>query len=99
MKPMKGIPPVTHDPIGKRFEIRTDGCPAAFLHYLFVDEFVIFEHTFVPVELRGQGLAVHLVRAALGEARQRQWRVVPRCDYVADFITRHPEFSDLIDPE
>lgn len=95
---MKILPPVTHDLSEQRFVIRTNAGPPAYLRYTFADGLVIFEHTFVPDELRGQGLAAHLVRAALTEARQRHWRVIPRCEYVAGFIARHPEFADLIEP-
>jgi hypothetical protein len=59
---------------------------------------MVCTHTFVPPELRGRGLAEHLVRAALAEARQRGWRVVPACSYVATFMERHREFADLLSP-
>lgn len=95
---MKILPPVTHDLGGRCFVLRTDAGPSAALSYTPANGLVIFEHTFVPEELRGQGLAAHLVRSALTEARQRHWRVVPRCEYVAGFIARHPEFADLIEP-
>lgn len=95
---MKILPPVTHDLSERRFVIRTDAGPPACLRYSFAYGLVIFEHTFVPDELRGQGLAAHLVRTALTEARQRHWRVIARCEYVAGFIARHPEFADLIEP-
>jgi predicted GNAT family acetyltransferase len=71
----------------------------AFLSYSFNGNRVIFEHTFVPTELSGKGVAANLVRTALEEARQRGWRVVPRCSYVAAFIKRNPQFADLIAPE
>jgi predicted GNAT family acetyltransferase len=92
------IPPVIHDASERRFEIRIGTGPTAFLSYTFGDDLVIFEHTEVPAELRGQGLAAHLARAALNEARQRHWRIIPRCEYVAGFIARHREFADLIAP-
>lgn len=95
---MKTLPPVTHDCGEQRFVIRTNAGPPAYLRYTFADGRVIFEHTFVPNELRGQGLAAHLVRTALTEARQRHWQVIPRCEYVVGFIARHPEFADLTEP-
>jgi hypothetical protein len=42
-------------------------------------------------------MATTLVRAALREARQRRWKIVPRCSYVAGFIERNPEFADLVE--
>ena len=91
--------PVVHNVSLRRFEDQTgDGSPS-FLSYTFEGDCVVFEHTFVPDELRGKGIAANLARAALEEARQRRWRVVPRCSYVAAFIKRHPEFADLVDRE
>jgi hypothetical protein len=57
---------------------------------------VCFDHTFVPDEFRGQGVAAALVREALEEARRRHWRIVPQCSCVAAFLGRHPEFADLV---
>lgn len=88
--------PVTHDVNVRRFEVRAGDGPSSFLSYTFEGDRVVFDHTFVPDELRGRGIAANLVRAALNEARQRRWRIVPRCSYVAAFIKRHPEFADLV---
>jgi predicted GNAT family acetyltransferase len=90
---------MTHNEINQRFEIRAGDEPVSFLSYIFEGDCVVFDHTFVPVALRGRGLAEKLVRAALKEARQRRWRIVPRCSYVAAFIKRNPEFADLVNRE
>ena len=81
----------------QRFESQAGDAPLAFLSYTHEAEHVILDHTFVPEELRGQGMAATLVRAALDEARQRRWKIVPRCSYVAGFIERNPEFADLVE--
>jgi uncharacterized protein len=57
---------------------------------------MVFTHTLVPPELRGRGIAEHLVRAALAEARTQGRQVVPACSYVAKFIERHAEYRDLL---
>ncbi|MCP5229449.1 phosphoenolpyruvate--protein phosphotransferase [Accumulibacter sp.] len=89
------LPPVAHDVARQRFESQVgDGRPAS-VSYLFEGDRVILNRTFVPDELRGHGIAAELVRFALNEARQRHWKIVPRCSYVASFIERHPEFADL----
>lgn len=88
------IPAVTHNAEQQRFELQT--APPAFLSYTREGNRVIMDHTYVPDELRGRGLAADLVRAALTEARQQHWSVVPACSYVAAFIDRHPEFADLV---
>jgi predicted GNAT family acetyltransferase len=103
MKPTAMIPktdplPVTHNVGLRRFEVQAGGAPPAFLSYAHDGVRVVLEHTFVPEAMRGRGVAAVLVRAALDEARQRQWMIVPRCSYVARFIERHLEFADLVDP-
>lgn len=89
-------PRVTHNATTQRFETRAGDEPLSFLSYIFESDCVVFDHTFVPNALRGRGIAAMLARAALNEARQRGWKVVPRCSYVAAFIKRHPEFADLV---
>lgn len=90
-------PSVTHNVKLQRFESQAADAPLAFLSYIHDGEHVILDHTFVPDELRGRGVAAVLVRAALDEARQQRWKIVPRCWYVAGFIERNPEFADLVD--
>jgi phosphoenolpyruvate-protein phosphotransferase len=92
-------PTVTHDVKLQRFESQAGDAPLAFLSYIHEGGRVILDHTFVPDELRGRGMAAALVRVALDEARQRHWKIVPRCSYVAGFIKRHPEFANLLEPE
>ncbi len=89
---------VTHDAGRHRFELRAAPGRPAFLSYTHEGDRVVFAHTEVPEELRGRGLAAVLVRAALEEARRRRWAIVPRCEYVARFMGRNPEFADLASP-
>jgi phosphotransferase system enzyme I (PtsI) len=88
--------PVTHNVKLQRFEVQAGDAPLAFLSYTHEGERVLLDHTFVPDALRGQGIAAALARAALNEARQRHWRIIPRCSYVATFIKRNPDFADLV---
>jgi phosphoenolpyruvate-protein phosphotransferase (PTS system enzyme I) len=90
---------VTHNVPLQRFELATHNAPVAFLSYTVEGERIVFDRTYVPDELRGRGLAAHLVRVALNEARQQHWIIVPRCSYVAAFINRNPEFADLLGGE
>ena len=88
--------PIAHHPDQRRFEARAEA-HLAFLSYVQEGSRVILEHTYVPAELRGRGLASALARAALDEARQRHWKVVPRCSFVADFIAKNPTYADLVE--
>lgn len=92
---MADRPQVTHNPAAHRYETVVDG-HLAVCEYELVDGRMVFTHTVVPPELRGQGIAEKLVRAALAEARAGGRRVVPQCTYVAKFIERHVEYQDLV---
>jgi uncharacterized protein len=87
--------PIVHDPIAKRFEFAVDG-KVAFSKYLLAGKKMIIEHTEVPVDLEGRGLAGHLVRRALDYARAQELKVMPLCPFTAGFIHRHPEYQDLV---
>lgn len=52
--------------------------------------------TFVPTDLRGEGVAGRLVKGVLDHARAHDLKVVPSCWYVARYIDNHPEYSDLV---
>lgn len=80
---------VTHDADRRTF-VTPDG---AHLDYELSDGRASFVHTFVPPELRGQGHAGVLTRAALAHAQQAGWQVVPVCSYVQVFLRRNPEFA------
>jgi uncharacterized protein len=39
------------------------------------------------------------VQGTLDDLRARGLALVPLCPFVADFITRHPEYADLVTPD
>jgi predicted GNAT family acetyltransferase len=57
----------------------------------------VFYHTEVDEEFGGRGLATIVIGEALKATRADGKRVVPVCPTVADFIKKHPEFSDITD--
>ena len=69
----------------------------AVLSYTFKDGLHHFDHTVVPPELRGKGIAGELATVALEHARQHGWRIVPDCSFIEVFLKRHPEYADLVD--
>ncbi len=89
-------PPIVHHIERRRFELSESGATAMLEYTLVGNGDIWFEHTHVPVMLRGQGAGAALVRAALLKARELGWRVIPRCAFVADYVQRHPEFADVI---
>ncbi|BBC71364.1 conserved hypothetical protein [Altererythrobacter sp. B11] len=55
----------------------------------------IAEHTFVPPEARGLGVAGKLVDALVADAREQGFTIVPQCSYVEAAFRRHPEWADV----
>ncbi len=57
---------------------------------------LIFDHTYVPEHMRGQGVAEKLVDHAVAFARAEGKTVVPACSYVRALFDRHPErYGDI----
>lgn len=56
----------------------------------------VIEHTLVPREFEGRGIAGRLVAALIEDARAEGFRIEPQCSYVAAQFRRHPEWGDLL---
>ena len=54
------------------------------------------EHTLVPPEIGGRGVAARLVEALIADAREQGFQVDPVCSYVAAQFKRHPDWADLL---
>ena len=85
---------VVHNGDGFRFEVTVDGRTGV-AEYVDRGGVWVMNHTSVPDELRGQGVAGRLVKTALEAARAAGVKVDPQCSYVAVYMERHPEFADL----
>jgi predicted GNAT family acetyltransferase len=55
----------------------------------------VAEHTLVPPEIGGRGVAARLVEALVADAIEQGFTVVPQCSYVAAAFDRHPEWAGL----
>lgn len=53
------------------------------------------DHTLVPAEIGGRGIAARLVDRLVGDAREQGFRIIPQCSYIAAAFARHPEWADL----
>lgn len=53
------------------------------------------EHTLVPPELGGRGIAGKLVDALIDDARSQGFKVKPVCSYVVKAFEKHPEWAEL----
>jgi predicted GNAT family acetyltransferase len=79
----------------RRFELEADGHVGA-LFYRQKPGVITFTHTEVPSEIGGRGYATQLARHGLDYARANRLRVVPLCPVVAGFISKNPEYQDLL---
>jgi predicted GNAT family acetyltransferase len=87
---------VRDNPDESRYEVSVDGRLAGFSEYALHGEDADFLHTEIDDAFSGRGLATHLIRAALDDARARGWRVMPYCRFVRKFIAEHADYVDLV---
>lgn len=78
-----------------KFEVSMDGRLAS-LDYTMEGPDLALDHTFVPREMRGQGIAQQLAETALNYARDNNFKVLPYCTFVQQYIADHPEYQDLV---
>jgi hypothetical protein len=87
---------VTHDESASRFVIDLGSMGEAELAYARVGADVLdLQHTLVPPEARGEGVADALVQAAVAHARQTGARLIATCRYVAAWKGRHAQAADV----
>lgn len=56
----------------------------------------VAEHTIVPREIGGRGIATELVKEMIADAREKGFLIVPQCSFVEAQFRRHPEWGDLL---
>jgi predicted GNAT family acetyltransferase len=86
---------IEHQSDARRFTAQVGGKTAYITYRELAPRLLELDHTFVPREFRGSGIASQLTVRALDYARERGCRVVPSCPFVAAYIERHPEYRDL----
>lgn len=86
---------IVHDEQAKRFETSIDG-HTGYISYQEREGKLVYDHTIVPQELGGRGVGSGLVKHALDYAREQDKKVVPQCSFVASYISKHPEYQDLV---
>ena len=56
----------------------------------------VAEHTLVPAQIGGRGVAARLVEALVADAREHGFRIVPQCSYVEAAFAKHKDWADLL---
>jgi predicted GNAT family acetyltransferase len=87
-----GTPKVVDNEQAGRFEVTLDG-QLAELVYQREGGLLELLHTEVPAALEGRGVGGALVRAAVDEAAERGWTVVPLCPFARAWLRRHPDVA------
>ena len=91
------MPEVTDNTARHRFELNADGA-VAHADYAMAGDTLVLLHTEVPAALSGQGVGSALARGVLDDVRRRGLKILPRCEFMAAYIERHPEYGDLLAP-
>jgi predicted GNAT family acetyltransferase len=87
---------VSDAPERSRFEISVDGALAGFAVYRLAPGRITFVHTEIDDAYAGRGLGGKLARAALDEVRGRGLAVKPDCPFIAGWIAKHADYTDLV---
>ena len=81
----------------KRFELLVDGASAGEVDYQIRDNSIVLTHTEIDPAQREAGLGGELLRGALNLIRaDTDYRVVASCTFAAAWITKHPDYQDLL---
>jgi predicted GNAT family acetyltransferase len=91
-----GVVEVVDNSSERRYEALLDGQVVGVIDYSLDGNVITLQHTIVPNQYEGQGIASSLASFALSDSRDRGRHVVPQCPFVASYITRHPETLDVI---
>jgi predicted GNAT family acetyltransferase len=78
-----------------RFELDVEGI-LAFVTYRKSPGAITLVHTEVPPELGGRGIGSKLGRATLDAVRAQGRKLSVECDFIRSFMTKHPEYNDLL---
>lgn len=87
------------NPAQQRYEIIDDdgGVVAGFAAYRNREGRRVFTHTEVSEAYAGLGLAGELARYAIEHVRDAGLRIIPLCPFIAKWLTRHPEYGEIVD--
>jgi predicted GNAT family acetyltransferase len=89
---------IVDNPRKHRFEADLGDGSFAIAEYNLLEHKIVFTHTEVPAAHERQGIGSALIRYALRSARERRLQVIPICPFFADYIKKHEEEQDLLDP-
>jgi len=80
---------------GRRYEMDEQGL-TSWADYRKAGDRLYIDHVESPPALRGSGAAGRLMAAVAADARAKRLKVTPICGYAAAWLSRSPEFRDLV---
>ena len=86
---------VVDRPDQNRFELAI-GDELALAYYRIEGDHIVLTHTEVPHALSGQGVGSRLAKGVFEQIRAGGRKVVPRCSFMAGWVSRHPEYNDIL---
>lgn len=93
---MSADPTIVDLPGAARYEARVGDEIAGFAEYIRTPKMVVFTHTEVDPIYSGKGVGSAIARKALDDAREAHAKVLPICPFISEWISRHPEYEDLV---
>lgn len=81
---------------GRIFALDPEGKLIAEILFPSLNGVAAITRTFVDESLRGQGMAGHLMEAAVDQIRSGGLKARPICSYAAKWFEKHPEQGDLL---
>jgi predicted GNAT family acetyltransferase len=79
-----------------RYEAFVDGRRAGYSNYRRREDLIALDHTQIEERFEGRGVGSQLAQRALNDARDAGLAVLPFCQFMNDYIRRHPQFTDLV---
>jgi predicted GNAT family acetyltransferase len=75
----------------------SDNAPLAIITYHSYDtSTIVIDHTYVSEAMRGQGIALELVKEVAKYARKEHLKIIPACSYADKVMNRTAEFHDVL---
>jgi uncharacterized protein len=90
---------VRHEEDESRFVIPQAGnvAPAELRYSREIDGTLNLLHTYVPSQIREQGLGGRLVEGAVEHARRHDLKIRPSCPFVRRWFNENPGYGEMID--
>ena len=84
---------ILHEPQNSTFKLNLDGY-LAYVTYLVKDKKLDIDHTLVPQQIGGRGVASQLVKATYDYAIEQGLYPTASCSYAIAWLKRYPEYQN-----